>query len=57
MPDVEGEGRLRHAVRGAVQLEQGLTTFCIKPNQFIDDPDGVGAFCHDVMRRAEALTG
>ena len=22
------------------RLEQGFTTFCIKPNQFIDDPDG-----------------
>jgi hypothetical protein len=38
------------------QLEQGFTTFCIKPNQFIDDPDGVGAFCREVMRRVEALT-
>jgi hypothetical protein len=39
------------------QLEQGFTTFCVKPNQFIDDPDGVGAFCKDVMRRVTALTG
>ncbi len=38
------------------QIEQGFTTFCIKPNQFIDDPKGVGAFCRDVMRRVEALT-
>ncbi|MFJ9712084.1 TIGR03619 family F420-dependent LLM class oxidoreductase [Streptomyces sp. NPDC101234] len=33
------------------QLEQGFTTFCIKPNQFIDYPDGVGTFCREVMRR------
>ena len=39
------------------QLEQGFTTFCVKPNQFIDDPDGVGAFCKEVMRRVQALTG
>ncbi|MFE7840936.1 TIGR03619 family F420-dependent LLM class oxidoreductase [Streptomyces sp. NPDC057474] len=39
------------------QLEQGFTTFCVKPNQFIDDPDGVGAFCKEVMRRVTVLTG
>ena len=33
------------------QLELGFTTFCIKPTQFIDDPNGIGAFCRDVMRR------
>ncbi|WP_460060674.1 LLM class flavin-dependent oxidoreductase [Streptomyces sp. YKOK-I1] len=38
------------------QLEQGFTTFCIKPNQFIDDPHGIGAFCRDVIRRVEART-
>ncbi|MEU9454563.1 LLM class flavin-dependent oxidoreductase [Streptomyces sp. NPDC048277] len=36
------------------QLEQGFTTFCIKPNQFIDDPDAVGTFCHEVIRRVQA---
>jgi hypothetical protein len=38
------------------QLEQGFTTFCVKPNQFIDDLEGVGEFCRDVMRRVEGLT-
>ncbi|MGJ5893826.1 TIGR03619 family F420-dependent LLM class oxidoreductase [Streptomyces sp. V2] len=38
------------------QLEQGFTTFCVKPSQFTDDPDAVGAFCRDVMRRVEKLT-
>jgi alkanesulfonate monooxygenase SsuD/methylene tetrahydromethanopterin reductase-like flavin-dependent oxidoreductase (luciferase family) len=38
------------------QLEHGFTTFCVKPNQFIDDPDQVGAFCKEVMRRVTALT-
>ena len=27
------------------QLEQGFTTFCLKPSQFTDDPDGVAALC------------
>lgn len=38
------------------QLEQGFTTFCVKPNQFTDDPAGVGAFCREVMRRVETFT-
>ncbi|TDD92242.1 TIGR03619 family F420-dependent LLM class oxidoreductase [Actinomadura rubrisoli] len=38
------------------QMEQGFTTFCIKPSQFTDDPDGVGAFCREVVKRADALT-
>ncbi|GAA1568241.1 hypothetical protein GCM10009678_58830 [Actinomadura kijaniata] len=39
------------------QMEQGFTTFCIKPSQFTDDPDGVGAFCREVIRRTGALLG
>ena len=39
------------------QMAQGFTTFCIKPSQFTDDPNGVGAFCHEVIRRVELLTG
>jgi probable F420-dependent oxidoreductase len=38
------------------QMELGFTTFCIKPNQFIDDPNGIGTFCRDVMRRVERVT-
>ena len=38
------------------QLEQGFSTFCLKPSQFIDDPRGVGRLCADVMRRVEAMT-
>ncbi|SHN38184.1 TIGR03619 family F420-dependent LLM class oxidoreductase [Cryptosporangium aurantiacum] len=38
------------------QLEAGYTTFCLKPSQFIDDGAQIGAFCADVMRRAEAMT-
>jgi probable F420-dependent oxidoreductase len=39
------------------QMEQGFTTFCIKPSQFIDDGARIGDFCRDVMRRAERLSG
>jgi probable F420-dependent oxidoreductase len=38
------------------QMEQGFTTFCIKPSQFIDDGREVGAFCRDVMERVGRLT-
>jgi probable F420-dependent oxidoreductase len=38
------------------QMAQGFTTFCIKPSQFTDDPNGVGAFCREVMRHVESLT-
>jgi probable F420-dependent oxidoreductase len=38
------------------QMAQGYSTFCIKPSQFTDDPDGVGTFCRDVMRRVGGLT-
>jgi probable F420-dependent oxidoreductase len=38
------------------QMDQGFTTFCVKPSQFTDDPNAVGAFCREVMRRVESLT-
>jgi probable F420-dependent oxidoreductase len=38
------------------QIERGFTTFCVKPSQFTDDPDGVAALCREVMRRAESWT-
>jgi alkanesulfonate monooxygenase SsuD/methylene tetrahydromethanopterin reductase-like flavin-dependent oxidoreductase (luciferase family) len=39
------------------QLADGYTTFCIKPSQFIDDGAQIGAFCREVVRRAERLAG
>jgi probable F420-dependent oxidoreductase len=39
----------------AEQLEQGFTTFCVKPSQFIDDPAQLPGLLREVMRRAEAL--
>ena len=37
------------------QLERGFTTICIKPSQFIDDPDEIGTFCREVAERVDAL--
>jgi probable F420-dependent oxidoreductase len=37
------------------QLERGFTTICIKPSQFIDDPDEIGPFCRDVVERVDTL--
>jgi len=37
------------------QMAKGFTTFCVKPSQYIDDPDGVRALCAEVIRRAAAL--
>jgi probable F420-dependent oxidoreductase len=39
----------------AEQLDQGFTTFCVKPSQFIDSADQMPAFLREVMRRADAL--
>ncbi|WP_244362437.1 LLM class flavin-dependent oxidoreductase [Streptomyces aquilus] len=56
-PDDRGPADLGQALASIPeQLESGFTTFCIKPNQFIDAPDEVGKFCREVMRRVEALT-
>jgi probable F420-dependent oxidoreductase len=37
------------------QLERGFTTICIKPSQFIDDPNEIGTFCREVVERVDAL--
>ncbi|WP_036487171.1 TIGR03619 family F420-dependent LLM class oxidoreductase [Nocardioides sp. Iso805N] len=39
----------------AEQIEQGFTTFCVKPSQFIDDPAELPTFLREVMRRAEGF--
>jgi probable F420-dependent oxidoreductase len=39
------------------QLERGFTTICVKPSQFIDDPDEIGRFCREVVARVSALVG
>jgi probable F420-dependent oxidoreductase len=39
------------------QIERGFTTICIKPSQFIDDPNAFGSLCRDVVERVSALVG
>lgn len=41
----------------AEQMEQGFTTFAMKPSQFIDSADELPGLLRDVIRRAEALAG
>jgi probable F420-dependent oxidoreductase len=54
----EGVAHLGQALASIpAQLERGFTTICIKPSQFIDDPDEIGAFCGDVVERVDALVG
>jgi probable F420-dependent oxidoreductase len=56
-PDDNSCADLAHALEPIPeQMAQGFTTFCVKPSQFTDDPNGVGAFCSEVMRRVESLT-
>ncbi len=55
-PDATSCASLPEALESVpAQVAQGFTTFCIKPSQFTDDPDGVGAFCREVVARSDAL--
>lgn len=38
------------------QVERGFTWICIKPSQFLDDPERHGAWCREVVARVAALT-
>jgi probable F420-dependent oxidoreductase len=37
------------------QVERGFTTICLKPSQFIDDPDEIPALCREVVERVGTL--
>jgi len=37
------------------QMAQGYTTFCLKPSQFTDDPNGVAAVCRRAVRLADEM--
>ena len=39
------------------QQARGFTTFCVKPSQFTDSADGIGAFCRMLMAKVAALSG
>jgi len=54
--DADGVADLGEALASIpAQLERGFTTICIKPSQFIDDPDEIGPFCRDVVERVDTL--
>jgi probable F420-dependent oxidoreductase len=55
-PDAESVADLGEALASIPeQLQRGFTTICIKPSQFIDDPNGFGAFCREVVERVRFL--
>ena len=37
------------------QVQAGVTTFCVKPSQFTDDPAEVGPLCRDIIRRVDGM--
>ena len=54
--DADGVADLGEALASIpAQLERGFTTICIKPSQFIDDPEEIGPFCRDVVERVDTL--
>lgn len=56
-PDADSVADLDEALASIPgQLERGFTTICIKPSQFLDEPDGFGAFCREAVERVGFLT-
>jgi probable F420-dependent oxidoreductase len=56
--DADGVADLGRALAAIPpQMEQGYTTFCVKPSQFTDDPEQVGPLCREVVSRVSALAG
>jgi probable F420-dependent oxidoreductase len=55
-PDAKSVADLGEALASIPpQLERSFTTICIKPSQFIDDPNQIGRFCRDAVERVDAL--
>ena len=55
-PDAKSVADLGEALASIPpQLERGFTTICIKPSQFIDDPNQIGRFCRDAVEGVDAL--
>lgn len=55
-PDPDGVADLGEALASIPgQLERGFTTICIKPSQFVDDPNEIGPFCREVVDRIDAI--
>lgn len=57
-PDASSVADLEQALSSIPeQVEAGFTSICIKPSQFIDDPERIGAFCREVVALVTALVG
>jgi probable F420-dependent oxidoreductase len=57
-PDEVRRASLAEALESVpAQLERGFTTICIKPNQFVDDPSEIAAFCREAVARVGAMAG
>jgi probable F420-dependent oxidoreductase len=39
------------------QVARGFTSICIKPSQFIDDPERIGPLCREIVGRVSWLVG
>ncbi len=52
-PDDESTADLAEAIEDAVprQLARGFSSFCFKPNQFIDDAAQWGELCREAVAR------
>ena len=57
-PDASSVADLEQALSSIPeQVDAGFTSICIKPSQFIDDPERMSAFCREVVERVAALVG
>jgi probable F420-dependent oxidoreductase len=55
-PDATSVADLGQALESVPdQVARGLTSICIKPSQFTDDPAKVGALCREVVERLTGL--
>jgi len=53
----DGVADLDRALAGIpAQLARGFTTICVKPSQFIDETERIGAFCRELTGKVSALT-
>jgi probable F420-dependent oxidoreductase len=56
-PDAEGVAELGPALETIPgQVARGFGTICIKPSQFIDDPQRLGPWCREVVARVAELS-
>jgi probable F420-dependent oxidoreductase len=56
-PDPHRPASITQALEGVPwQLEQGYTTICFNPSQYVDDIAAVPALCRDLVRRFETLS-